>query len=367
MPESSIVVRPEPEDSAAYTAGSRLQAAGLQSAIDLFVRAAEAVPMPKAPHPVVLADYGASTGHNSLLPIGAAIEVLSKRIRTDQAVLVTHTDVAENDFTVLFRTLADDPDTYLGRKAAAFATAIGRSFYSQILPSDSVTLAWSSWAIHWLSRLSTPIDDHVLPAFSADTEVRAACARQAAQDWHEFVAFRGRELVPNGRLVVLTMGRDESGEFGLRPLIDSMYATLADLVGSGLITAEELRAMVIPIVGRNEKDFLAPFAPKGRFEGLSVEHLEVSDAEDRYWQQFQADKDAGAFGANWAGFLRSAVFGCLIGGLDGGTDDVRVAEFSEQLERGIAERLASSPEKMRITLAKVVLVKNRPPERDGRR
>ena len=109
--------------------------------------------MPKAPHPVVLADYGASTGHNSLLPIGAAIEVLSKRIRTDQAVLVTHTDVAENDFTVLFRTLADDPDTYLGRKAAAFATAIGRSFYPQILPSDSVTLAWSSWAIHWLSRL----------------------------------------------------------------------------------------------------------------------------------------------------------------------------------------------------------------------
>ena len=41
-----------------------------------------------------------------------------------------------------------------------------------------------------------PIDDHVLPAFSADPAVRAACARQAAEDWHEFVAFRGRELVP---------------------------------------------------------------------------------------------------------------------------------------------------------------------------
>ncbi len=360
MPESSIVVRPEPEDSPSYSAASRLQASGLRAAIDLFVGVAEAVPLPKAPHPVVLADYGASTGHNSLLPIGAAIEVLSKRIRKDQAVLVTHTDVAENDFTVLFRTLADDPDSYLGREAAAYATAIGRSFYSQILPSDSVTLGWSSWAIHWLSRVPAPIDDHVLPAFSADPEVRAACARQAAADWHEFVAFRGRELVPDGRLVLLTMGRDESGEFGLRPLIDTLYATLGDLVGSGLITADELRAMVIPIVGRNEKDFVAPFAPKGRFEGLSVEHLEVFDAEDRFWQQFQADKDAKAFGANWAGFLRAAVFGCLIGGLDGGADDARVAEFSEQLERGIAARLAASPERMRITLAKVVLVKNRP-------
>ena len=359
MPESSIVVRPEPEDSGSYTAAARLQAAGLQSAIDLFVGVAETVPLPKPPHPVVLADYGASTGHNSLLPIGAAIGALSKRIRKDQAVLVTHTDVAENDFTVLFRTLADDPDSYLRRDAAAFTTAIGRSFYGQILPSDSVTLAWSSWAIHWLSRLPAPIDDHVLPAFSADPEVRAACARQAAQDWHEFVAFRGRELVPNGRLVVLTMGRAESGEFGMRPLIDSVYATLDDLVGSGLITVDELRAMVIPIVGRNEKDFVAPFAPKGRFEGLSIEHLEVSDAEDRYWQQFQADKDPRAFGANWAGFLRAAVFGCLIGGLAGGADDARVAEFSDQLERGIDARLAAAPEKMRITLAKVVLVKNR--------
>ena len=253
---------------------------------------AETVPLPKPPHPVVLADYGASTGHNSLLPIGAAIGVLAKRIRKDQAVLVTHTDVAENDFTTLFRTLADDPDSYLRRDVAAYVTAIGRSFYSQILPSDSVTLAWSSWAIHWLSRLPAPIEDHVLPAFSADPAVRAACARQAAEDWHEFIAFRGRELVPNGRLVVLTMGRDESGEFGMRPLIDSVYATLQDLVGSGLITAGELRTMVIPIVGRHEKDFVAPFAPKGRFEGLSIEHLEVSDAEDRYWQQFQVDTDA---------------------------------------------------------------------------
>ena len=32
--------------------------------------------------------------------------------------------------------------------------------------------------------------------------------------------FRGRELVPEGRLMVLTVGRDELGEIGMRPLID---------------------------------------------------------------------------------------------------------------------------------------------------
>jgi hypothetical protein len=157
VPKSSIVVRPAAPGSAAYTAASRLQAAGLDSAARLFAEMAESVPLPKPPHPVVLADYGAATGHNSLLPIGAAIEVLSTRIRKDQAILVTHTDVAENDFTALFHTLADDPDSYQHRYPAAFPNAIGRSVYSQIMPSDSVTLGWSSWAIQLLHHTPGPL------------------------------------------------------------------------------------------------------------------------------------------------------------------------------------------------------------------
>lgn len=360
MPESSIVVRPESPDSPTYTAASRLRAAGLQSAVTVFTGIAEAVPIPRAPHPVVLADYGAATGHNSLLPLGAAIKVLGARIRQDQAVLVTHTDVPENDFTALFHTLAEDPDSYLHCHPATFCSAVGRSFYQQILPSDSVTLGWSSWAIQWLSRPPDRVAGHLVPALSGDESVRVAAERRAAADWHEFIAFRGRELVPEGRLMVLTLGRDDAGEIGLRPLIDAVYDALRELAADGLITAEELAGMVIPIAGRNQKDVVSPFAPKDRFEGLSVEHLEVFEAEDRFWQQFRADKDAAAFGANWAAFLRASVFGCLFGALAGSADDPRVPEFSDRLERGTAARLAAAPEKMPITLTTVVLVKNRP-------
>ena len=68
MPESSIVVQPEPADSRSYSAAMRLQAAGLDSAIAVFEQAAAAVPVPSPPQPIVIADYGASSGHNSLLP-----------------------------------------------------------------------------------------------------------------------------------------------------------------------------------------------------------------------------------------------------------------------------------------------------------
>jgi hypothetical protein len=357
VPESSIVVRPEPMDSGSYSASSRLQAAGLSGAIKLFEEAANNVPLPQPPQPIVIADYGASTGHNSLLPICSAIAVLRKRTRPEHSILVAHTDVAENDFTVLFQTLDDDPDSYLKKDAASFASAIGRSFYTQILPSNSVNVGWTSWAIQWLGRVPAPVPDHLQVAYSEDEAVKAAYAKQAAFDWHEFVAFRGRELCPGGRLVVLTTAVGDDGEFGHRPLFRGMVAELADLVAQGLITEDEVHRMCIPIVSRRAAEFLSPFAPKGRFERLEVEHLEVFDAEDRFWSQYRVDHDAKAFGAQWAAFARASVFPSLASALDGGRSDPRCGEFIERLEAGVAARMAAEPEEMQIPLAQVVLWK----------
>ena len=357
MPESSIVVRPEPIESGSYTASSRLQAAGLLGAIKFFEDAAQAVPLPKLPQPIVIADYGASTGHNSLLPIGAAIAVLRKRTRPEHSVLVAHTDVAENDFTVLFKTLQHDPDSYLKKDAASFASAIGRSFYTQILPSNSVNLGWTSWAIQWLGRIPTPVPDHLQVAYSDDDSVKAAYAKQAARDWHEFVAFRGRELCPGGRLVLLTMAIGDDGEFGYRPMFKGMLAELADLVARGLVTEDEVHRMCIPTVSRRAADFRSPFAPSGSLERLSIEHLEVFDAEDRFWTQYQVDHDGKAFGAQWAAFARASVFPTITAALDGGHADPRAAEFVDRLEAGLAARMAAEPEEMQIPLAQLVLWK----------
>ena len=359
MPESSIVVRPEPMGSPRYTESSRLQAAGLPEAVTLFEQAAGVVPLPAAPAPVVIADYGASTGHNSLLPIAAAIRTVRGRTRREHAVLVAHTDTADNDFSTLFRTLAEDPDSYLRKDPATFASAVGRSFYGQILPSNSVTLGWSSWACQWLSTVPGPVPDHIVVARSQDPEMRAAYARQAARDWHEFVAFRGRELCPGGRLVVLTMGIGDDGDFGYATLLDAIVAALDGLREDGFVSADEVRRASVPIVGRSAKDFQVPFAPRGRFEDLSVEHVEVFEGEDRAWTRYQADGDAAAFGAHWAAFARASVLPTLADALDGGAADPRRDEFVDRLEKEVATRLASAPERVSIPLAVVVLSKSR--------
>ena len=353
MPESSIVVRPEPD----YTEASRLRAAGLAQAIAVFERAAEEVTLPKAPQPIVVADYGAANGHNSLKPLSAAIAVLRRRTRHDHAILVAHTDVPRNDFAALFSTVADDPESYLHSDTATFTSAVGRSFYDQIVPSKTVNLGWTSWAIQWLSRTPCEVHDHVHVSRSRDEAVQSAFADQAALDWHNFVAFRGRELAPEGRLVALTLAADEDDTAGFGPLLDAIVEALDAQARDGLLKPDELRRMAIPTFARAEKDFRAPFAPKGRFEGLMIEHLEMFNAEDRFWARYQLDHDAEAFGEQWAAFARFVLFPSLVAALDGGVHDERAGHFVEQLTGAVAQRLSSAPEPMRIPQAVVVLVK----------
>lgn len=356
MRESSIVVRPE----AAGTPSRRLQAAGLAHATAVFEQLAATVPLPPAPRPIVVTDYGAATGYNSLLPIGAAIAAFRRRTRPDQAVLVTHTDLPDNDFTALFRMLADDPDSYTRKDAASFPSAIGRSFYDQILPSQSVNLGWTSWATMWLRRPAAELpefDDHVHVEHSDDAAARQEYARRAAQDWQDFLAFRGRELAPGGKLLVLTAAVDAEGRSGYRPVLDAIMAVLDELVGEDFLSRDEVTRMTIPVLGRSEKELRAPFAPAGRFEALTIERLDVFDAEDRFWDRYLLDGDAGALGAQWSTFTSAAVFPALAAALTGGAGDPRGSEFVQRLEAGVAARLASNPQQMQIPLALVVLAK----------
>ena len=72
---------------------------------------------------------------------------LRGRIGSTRAISVVHTDLPENDFSGLFQTSNTDRNSYLQHDRAVFASAVGRSFYEQVLPSESVTLGWSSWAV----------------------------------------------------------------------------------------------------------------------------------------------------------------------------------------------------------------------------
>jgi hypothetical protein len=357
LPTSSVSSPASMEAGGGYNRSSSVQAAGLSPAVPLFERAARTVPLANAPEPIVIADYGSSQGRNSLGPMSAAIRALRGRTGRDRAISVVHTDLAGNDFSALFQTLADDPDSYLRDDPAIFASAIGRSFYEQILPSGTVTLGWSSWALQWLSRTPSQIQDQVNVNASDDSTARATYADQADEDWRAFLNSRGRELRNGGQLIVITMALRDDRDFGLRPLVKAMYDALLGLVDEGFVRSHERKRMAIPMLSRSRDDLAAPFAENGQFAGFSIEHLDLFNSEDRIWRQFEADRDPEKFGARWASFSRASAFPTLALGLDGGRDDPRATKFVDKLEAGMAARLAATPQPMRIPLANIVLVK----------
>jgi hypothetical protein len=359
MTNASIAPSPAPmEGRGVYNRSSRIQAAGLSPAVPLLERAAKVVSLSNAPEAIVIADYGSSEGRNSLSPMTVAIGAIRERVGPNRSISVVHTDLPGNDFSSLFETLDVDPDSYLRDDPAVFASAVGRSYYQQILPSDSVTLGWTSWTLHWLSRTPGPIPDHVLVAFSRDATARAAYTRQAAEDWRNFLLSRGSELRAGGRLVVLTMALADHGGFAFPQVVEALYGALMGLVDGGFIKTDEVQRMAMPVYGRSRADLVAPFAETGQLAGLSLEHFEMFTGEDTNWREFERDRDAHKFGAQWAAFMRASVFPTLALSLDGGRDDPRVVAFFSKLEAGMAARLAAAPQAMLVPLASLVIMKD---------
>jgi SAM dependent carboxyl methyltransferase len=344
------------EGHGAYNRSSRVQAAGLAAALPLLRHAAQTVPLAPAPEPVVIAYYGCSEGHNSLIPMREAIAALRQRIGASRTISVVHTDLPSNDFSALFEALESDPDSYLRGEQATFASAVGRSFYRQLLPSGSVTLGWSSWSVQWLSRTPSLIPDQVQIAYSHDANACAAFARQASEDWHAFLLHRADELSPTGQLVVLSMAKTGDGDFGYRLVIDALIGALMDLAAEGVVSAAEIEKMAIPTYGRTRAEFAPPFAKSGQIAGLALTSIEIFLGEDHIYEVYERDRDAGAFGRRWAAFVRASTFPTLAQALEGGGEE-RAERFYDLLEARLAARLAAAPAPNAIPLAKLLLVK----------
>lgn len=349
-------LKPAPmEGAGAYNRNSRVQEAGASPAIALWEETAAQVLLPPASEPIVIADYGSSQGGNSFGPVVAAIDRVRQRIGPGRPISIVHNDLPSSDFSALFEALASDPDSYLRVDAASYPSAVGHSFYEQVLPPASVTLGWSSWAVQWLSRAPAPIPDQLQVAFSADKAVRDLYEQQSAEDWRAFLTHRARELRPGGRLVVLTMALTPQGDFGYRPILMAMYAALEQFVREGFISEAELRNMVIPTVGRSLTQLKHPFS-EGRFAGLSIDHAEVFSGPDLIWEDFERDRDAKAYGARWAAFSRASVLPTLALALAGAAE--RKTEFMSRLENDMTMRLAAAPERFPIPLGLMALSKD---------
>lgn len=344
------------EGKGVYNRHATIPAAGGAQALPFFEEAARRIGLDPRDRPIVIADYGASQGKNSLAPMRAAIAALRGRAGPQRPIKVFHTDLPSNDFSTLFEVIQNDPDSYVQGEPYVFPCAIGRSFYQSVLPPDYVDLAWSSYAAVWLSQIPIQIPDHFFIPCSAGA-VRAEFERQAARDWEAFLALRATELRPGGRLVVALPSLADDGSTAFSMVMDPANAVLSELVDEGVITAEERRRMTIASCPRRQSDLLAPFARPGEFHRLAVEHCSTSVVADPAWMEYEIENDAKALARKRALFFRAIFAPSLAQALASSPGAGRREDFVAQMEARLRQRLLGNPARIDHLVGIIVLTK----------
>jgi SAM dependent carboxyl methyltransferase len=349
------------EGQGAYNRNSGLQGRAADRAVPLLEQAARAVDPGPDDRPIQIADYGSSQGQNSLHPIRSAIAVLRNRFGAERPIRVTHTDLPANDFSTLFNTVFDAPESYLRDHSNVFADAVGRSFYGPLLPPAQVSLGWSSYAVNWLSRVPALIPGH-FHSLRATGAAREAFDSQAATDWLTFLSLRARELRPTGRLVIVTPSVNETGLNGAELLYDAANDSIAELVTRGTISETERARMVSPGRQRGRDQLLAPFAATGSFAGLTVEHCELYRNPEMAWQAYLGHGDAAVLATARARTVRSIFMPTLIAALDAARTQADRLKFADALEAAMVRRFTPELHEIMGWFA-IMVVARQPAER----
>lgn len=344
------------ESGGSYNLHAKVPAGGAGLALPLLEEAVRSVAVDDGNQPVVIADYGSSQGKNSLPPLRAAIQILRSRLGPARPISIVHVDQPANDFNTLFGVLHSDPERYSLDDPNVFPSAIGRSFYEQVLPNESVHVGWSSYAAVWLSRVPMPVPGHFM-GHASTGPVREAFDRQGAGDWKLFLSLRAAELRPGGRLVVVLPALNDEGRTGFEPIFSHANEILAEMVAEGSLKAHERAQMVLGAFPRRRSQLLEPFGSDRQFRGLMVECCELFVLPDAAWLDYERDGNKEALISRHAAFFRSIFVPSLAAAID---DVGRRNAFPDRLEDKLKRRLLSQLMPLHSFVQTTVLARNGP-------
>jgi indole-3-acetate O-methyltransferase len=345
----AVVIEVRMRGDGYYSASCGGQGLVIDRALPLILEAIDALDPASSDAVFAIADFGAADGGTSIGMFHALLTELRKRA-PDRPITLTHTDLPYNDFSTLFRLVhgllpgreADGLRNFHG----VFSFASGTSFHQQIFPDATLSLGFSASAMHWLSRLPTPLVDHVHAATASGAE-RAAFAAQAAADWEAILLHRARELVPGGQLVFANFCSDEAGRYsgatGGRNLFETLARLWRALHEDGTIMSEELSGATFMQYNRTIAEYRAPFddpASAVSRAGLVLEHCSsVITPIGR----FVEGEDAAAFAAKSASSLRAFSESTFFGALDPGRPQTERQVILDRFYRAYEAEVASAP------------------------
>ncbi|KAF4373598.1 hypothetical protein F8388_025292 [Cannabis sativa] len=228
-----------------------------------------------------IADFGCSIGPNTFMAMEIIIEAIYKSYHDSTSTYnpefhVFFIDHVSNDFNFLFKNLPKD--------RIYFAAGVPGSFYHRLFPRASLDLAYSSHALHWLSKTPMEVINPSSLAFNkgkifyakAAEQVGEAYKNQHEEDMASFFGARSEELTLGGLVVILMSCREDGSlpaHSSLGPLFEPLESTIIDMANEGIISKEKLDSFNLPIFSPSPEEIKKIIQKNGCFEILRLEVL----------------------------------------------------------------------------------------------
>ncbi|EOX91023.1 S-adenosyl-L-methionine-dependent methyltransferases superfamily protein [Theobroma cacao] len=253
-----------------------------------------------APKSLGIADLGCSSGPNSLSLIKDIVEVVEetshKLFHPLPEFRVYLNDLPTNDFNSVFKSL---PDFYRDLKKdrneggpAIFIAGYPGSFYGRLFPNNCLHFIYSSYSLHWLSKVPPALyDEHgkstnkgnVYISESSPPSVSQAYWNQFQEDFSLFLKSRSVEVVTGGRMVLILLGRigQDHVDRGNSFFWEILSRSLAISVSQGQIDREKLDSYEVHFYAPSTNEIEDEVGREGSFEVDRLEMFEIDrEAKD---------------------------------------------------------------------------------------
>ncbi|EYU40286.1 hypothetical protein MIMGU_mgv1a009362mg [Erythranthe guttata] len=258
-----------------------------------------------------IADLGCSSGPNTLLVISHIIEQLSKlQEHAPREIQVFLNDLPDNDFNNLFKLMSTNTNTNTKNNIECYIYGAPGSFYGRLFPNSSLHFAYSSYSLHWLSRIPQGLEknnkENICIATTSPPQVFEAYSNQFKRDFMTFLKLRGEEIRGGGRMVLGFIGRsvaDPTSKDELKT-ITLLSETLSDMVAEGLVKEEDLHSFNIPIYAPSIQEISTAIESEGSFNLDKMEVVLVpldANEDDNNYDNMVSNKNntSGKFVANY--------------------------------------------------------------------
>ena len=239
---------------------------GAKNAIDktqkLIEQALENIPKKEI---LKIADFGSADGGTSQEMWFNIIEKI-KSYEDHRQIEMIYTDLASNDFSVLFKSMqgmqGNKDFAYQEKFSNVFVHGCGTGFHKQLMANNSLSLGFSATAMHYVSERPCLIKDHVHMVGSNEHE-KTLFKKQALKDWETILLNRSKEMVTGGRFICINFGIDEEGRFlgntGGHNMFNNFAKHWKNLEKDGVITNEEFINATFTQHYRTVEEFRKPF------------------------------------------------------------------------------------------------------------